>query len=109
MPRDYALLFNGNAVVVFDITHVDYDLHWNYSYNTEQNTISFVLNIDEQDLELTVPSHNVSFVRNFDINKFRIDDFIRKVYGDHVQIQKTLYQDFTIAGYKTRILQKHRM
>ena len=88
--RDFALLFNGNAVTVFDITNENYDLHWNYLYNADQNTISFTLNSGERDLELTVPANN----------------FISRVYGD-VEILTSLDKEFTNVGHKTRIKQKH--
>lgn len=104
--RDFALLFNGNAVTVFDITNENYDLHWNYLYNADQNTISFTLNSGEHDLELTVPANNVSFVRNFDTTKFNIFSFISRVYGD-VEILTSLDKEFTNVGHKTRIKQKH--
>ena len=100
MTKDYALLFNGNVVTVLNIRD-----EWDYTIE-DDNTVLFRLRENRDDLKIEVPVSNVSYVTNFDIDKFNIDDFIRKFYGYNVQIEKNIKQDFTITGYKNKILRR---
>ncbi len=100
MTMDYALIFNGNVVTVLNIKD-----EWDYTIE-DDNTVLFCLMADSDDLKIEVPSSNVSYVTKFDIDKFNIDDFIRKFYGYNVQIEKSLKQDFTMTGYENQLLRK---
>ena len=92
MTKDYALLFNGNVVTVLNIRD-----EWDYTIE-DDNTVLFRLRENRDDLKIEVPVSNVSYVTNFDIDKFNIDDFIRKFYGYNVQIEKKYKTRFYYNG-----------
>ncbi len=101
MTKDYALLFNGKAVVVFDISN-----NFLWKYIAERNTILFTSNLDIHALELEVPADNVSFVRNFNIEKLELSDFIHQIYGNNVQITEYVNQHLSAirAEMRKRVL-----